>query len=78
MDAFASPVRQVAETVARRLEASGMSKYELSRRTGIPRSTLYRKLDGMRAFDVYELYVISRELGVPYTDLVAVDGALAS
>jgi transcriptional regulator with XRE-family HTH domain len=51
-----------------------MSAAELARRTGIKTSTMSRRMTGETAFDLDDLEVIARELGVSVKDLIAGEG----
>lgn len=63
--------RHTAERVAAGIEASGLTTLAVSERTGIPRTTLLRRLTGTSPFTVAELGLISAELGVAPESLVA-------
>jgi transcriptional regulator with XRE-family HTH domain len=61
--------RQVAETVAAAMTASGWSEKALAEATGIPRVTLRRRLAGA-AFNVAELAAIADTLRTTVSDLI--------
>lgn len=62
----------LAAAVTGALAEAGVSRLEASERTGIPRSTLYRKCDGIgKAFDADELARLAALLGVTVSALVA-------
>jgi len=50
-----------------------MSAAELSRRTGLKQPYVSRRMTGEIAFDLDDLEVIARELGVKVADLIAGD-----
>ena len=55
--------RTAAAVEAARIE-KGMTRLELSEASGIPRPTLYRRLDGHVPFDIDELERVANALGV--------------
>ena len=57
--------RAIAELVSTAIQASGMPLNRLAEETGIPRSTLKRRLAGGSYFDVVELARLADALGVP-------------
>lgn len=63
--------REIATVVALRVEESGLSRRQLSDRTGIPFSTLTRRLNGLSPFVVTELHAIASVLGTTVKTLVA-------
>lgn len=63
---------RVAASVVAALTAAGISRLEASERTGIPRSTFYRKAEGAgKAFDVDELAAIAGILGTTPSEILA-------
>lgn len=61
----------VARAVTTALDAAGMSRLDASERTGIPRSTFYRKCEGLgKPFDVVELAAIASLLGMSASALL--------
>jgi transcriptional regulator with XRE-family HTH domain len=54
---------RVAKEVQRRITIAGISFRDLATTTGIPRATLSRRLNGMKAFDLDELDKIASVLG---------------
>jgi DNA-binding NtrC family response regulator len=63
--------RDVASHIRRALEAARISRLEASERTGIPRSTFYRKVDGLgKPFDVDELAAVAGVLGTDVAGLL--------
>ena len=67
--------RSFSEIVAKRVEAaitqSGETQLGVALATGIPRSTLARRLSGYSPFTVSELSAIATALGVDVLTLVA-------
>lgn len=61
----------VSAGVRERVEARNVTVIELSRRTRIPRSTLYGKLGGRFAFNLDELYAIAQVLKIEPLDLLS-------
>lgn len=61
---------RTAQVVSQAILAAGESKKELSERTGIPYTTLHRKLIGGSDFTLPELYAIATVLGVAPRSLV--------
>ena len=59
------PRQSVAEAVAFEMSAADRSKRWLSAKTGIPYSTLNRKLRAEVDFTFGELFLIAQALGVP-------------
>lgn len=55
----------------------GFTRFELSESSGIPRATLYRRLDGHSPFTVDELDRIGRALGVDPVTLLRFQTAVA-
>lgn len=51
-------------------ESKGVSRLALSHQTGIPRTTLIRKLDGKQPFTVTDIQAIAGALEVHPTSLV--------
>lgn len=63
--------QKVAELVARRIDESGVTLTWLCEHSGIPRTTLMRRLRGTTPFDLNELDRIATALRIPTTDLLA-------
>jgi hypothetical protein len=61
---------EAARLVGLALANADRNKKWLSEKTGIPYSTLGRKLQGHTAFDLGELYMIGVALGVSPSDLL--------
>ncbi|MFT4124425.1 MAG: hypothetical protein QM635_11410 [Microbacteriaceae bacterium] len=61
--------REVADKVAAALYRSGMSKRSLSAATGIPETTLLRKINANGDFGVSELVRIAKALDVPASEI---------
>lgn len=60
-----STIREhVADAVVEQMRVRDVTQEFLANRTGIPRTTLLRKLNGHRAFDVDELERVARVLEV--------------
>jgi len=62
--------RHTAERVAAGIEAAGLTPLAVSEQTGIPRTTLLRRLTGTSPFTVAELGLISAEIGVTPESLI--------
>lgn len=69
--------RVTAQAVTEALVESGKSQLSLSDETGIPRTTLLRRLSGATPFTVAELQRIAEALGVPVVSLLGVDRGAA-
>lgn len=65
--------KAIAANVARLLREAGVSQRDTSTSTGIPLTTLVRRLTGRSPFLVTELSAIAELLGVPLTVLVTTD-----
>lgn len=52
------------------LDASGLTKAEVARRAGIPRTTLTQVLDGKRPLYMRQVFAIAEGLKMPAADLV--------
>lgn len=61
---------RVAVKVRHQLDRHHVTVAEVCRRTGIPRSTMNRKLNGTTPFKVSDLWDISNALGATFMDLV--------
>lgn len=64
MDNTTDTSRRVAAAVSAALEAAGVNTLTAAERTGIPRSTLSRRLTGTSAFTIVELELVANLLGV--------------
>lgn len=64
---------QVAAAVRERLATSEHTERSLSESTGIPRTTLKRRLAGRSPFTIAELGHVARELGVAAADFFPVE-----
>ncbi|MEO3927866.1 helix-turn-helix transcriptional regulator [Micromonosporaceae bacterium B7E4] len=76
MSEHATPQRgrlreRTAEEIRVHLARRRMSAAELSRRTGLKQPYVSRRMTGEIAFDLDDLEVIARELGVKVADLIA-------
>lgn len=70
--------KRLATVVSAAIKDAGMSRQDITEATGIPRSTLSRRLTGRgRPFFLYELVVIGRVIGVDVSAFIraAEDGA---
>jgi transcriptional regulator with XRE-family HTH domain len=63
--------RAVAAEVRRRMDEHAVSAYALSKQTGIPQSSLSRKLNGPASFDFDDVQKIAGALGTDVTSLVS-------
>ena len=61
--------KTIAEVVSAARMKAGMPKKLLAERTGIPRTTLYRKLNGDADFTFPEIFRIATALGISPEDL---------
>lgn len=62
--------RETATRVQAALDAAGRTPLAVSEQTGIPRTTLLRRLTGTSPFTIAELDLISGNLGVPVHSLI--------
>lgn len=69
--------RGVASQVAEAIESHGSNAFAVSEGTGIPRSTLNRRLTGVSPFTVAEVASIAAFLGVDVRTLLVVEGSAA-
>ena len=60
----------VADRVVAAMQSKGATRLGISEATGIPRTTLLRRLSGASSFTVAELHAIARALEVPVRDLI--------
>ena len=60
----------VAAEVSKRITKSGVTRVWLCQQTGIPRSTLERRLAGFPSFTMNELQRIADAIRVPVADLL--------
>ncbi|WP_161605458.1 helix-turn-helix domain-containing protein [Pimelobacter simplex] len=65
----------VVQAVVEEIKASGVTVVWLCEKTGIPRSTLVRRLNGATAFDLNELDRIAAALRIPTSRLLRSDAA---
>jgi transcriptional regulator with XRE-family HTH domain len=63
--------RAVTAEVRRLLDERGMSGRDLARRTGIPQSSIAKKLADKHPFDVDDLQAVAGVLEVDVTDLLS-------
>lgn len=61
----------VADQIRRLLEAHNVSGYALSKATGMPQSSISRKLSGQAPFDLDDVQKVCGVLGVDEADLIA-------
>lgn len=73
--AHSPTTEQVAERVGEMINKTGVTVVWLCEATGIPRSTMIRRLNGHTAFDLNELDRIAQALRIPVTDLLSIAGA---
>lgn len=62
---------RVAETVTNLCDEVGESQNSLAETTGIPRSTLLRRLSGASSFKIDELEAVAGRLGLKVSDIVS-------
>lgn len=62
---------RIAQRIAYELTNQDRSRRWLSENTGIPLTTLTRKLRGLRPFNVVELYEVSSALHLDLADLIS-------
>lgn len=67
--------RGVARNVSAALSAAGIAQRDAATQTGIPLTTLSRRLTGNSPFTVTELDLIAGILGVTVSDLIAPERA---
>ena len=70
MNTYTVPDREVSRVVTELLEQAGVSQKKASEVTGIPRSTLLRRLNGS-SFQILELRALAELLGTTITEIVA-------
>ncbi|WP_243061199.1 helix-turn-helix transcriptional regulator [Nocardioides sp. SR21] len=68
MDTF---TRRTAIAVQAAIEAAGQTQLGVAEESGIPRTTLIRRLRGLSAFTVAELEAIAAVLGTTVSNLLA-------
>ena len=71
MDAHTSHTEDVASAVREAIDAAHETPGGVALATGIPRTTLLRRLSGRSPFNVEELAAIARHLEVPVGGLIA-------
>ena len=62
--------KQTAQAVSQAMVAANVGRKRLSDLTSISYGTLGRKLAGVTAFDIVDLYMIARALNVPPADFL--------
>lgn len=62
---------EVADRVARQIAEAGVTQVWLCEKTGIPRTTMHRRLSGRSAFNLNELDQIAEALRIPPLALLA-------
>lgn len=72
MEQATTTARQVSVRVAEQIKASGVTLVWLCERTGIPRSTMNRRLAGHSAFNLNELDQIAAALRIGTAELLDV------
>jgi hypothetical protein len=75
MDITPPIAQQVAAGVVRAMQDKGLSEVIVSERSGIPRTTLKRRLAGHSAFNVAELAAIAAVLEVDFAALAVGEDA---
>lgn len=70
-------VADIATMVRRAVESTGETVLGLSKATGIPRTTLDRRMRGLQSFTTSELIRIAEHLGVSAAEWVAAVEAAA-
>lgn len=70
MDNLTNTQTLTAEKVSAAVEAAGVSLLGLANQTGIPRTTLHRRMTGRSSFYMEELHSIAKVLDVPVTQFV--------
>lgn len=73
METQSTPTEAVAANVSRLLREANITQRDAALATGIPLTTLVRRLTGKTPLLVTELGAIAELLGVPLTVLVATD-----
>ena len=66
----------IAEVIASGLDAASISRRQAAAATGIPLTTLTRRLAGHSPFDVRELSALAELLGCPVSDITTEAEAL--
>lgn len=69
---------RVAEAVSEQIKSSGVTLVWLCEHTGIPRSTLVRRLNGSTPFDLNELERIASALRLDFIELFPPTDRVAS
>lgn len=78
MDNPTSTQTLTAQKVAAAVDAAGISLLGLANQTGIPRTTLHRRMTGHSSFYMEELHTIAKALSVPVTEFVVTDKDVAA
>ena len=78
MDTPTKQAQAIAAAASEALRAAGVSQREASELTGIPLTTLVRRLTGRSPFLVTELAAVAEVAGVSVRDLTPADEAVAS
>lgn len=68
MDAPPNYTEAVRLAVIRAMKAAGSNRERICEATGLSRTETHRKLTGLKPFNVTELDLIARHLGVPVED----------
>lgn len=66
----ATLTQDLADKIAAEMTRKGMSQTRLAAQSGIPYSTLNRKLGGFGSFNMIEVYRIAKALGVEPVSLL--------
>lgn len=67
--------KSVAESVTELMKDAGENLHSLSTKTGIPRTTLRRRVEGFKSFSVDELASVAQVFGVRVETLLPSDDA---
>jgi predicted transcriptional regulator len=70
MEQITPTAERVSARIAEQIKESGVTVVWLCNKTGIPRSTLNRRLDGHAAFNLNEVDRIAEALRVPASTLI--------
>jgi predicted transcriptional regulator len=71
MEHTTTTAERVSAQVVKQIKERGVTVVWLCDQTGIPRSTMLRRLSGRTPFDLNELERVSSALHVPVSDLIA-------
>ena len=71
----ASKTKRRAEVISQAISDAGFTPFSLSEATGIPRTTLNRRLLGASPFNTEELDAIAGRIGTSVSDLLREEAA---